>query len=113
MTLDSTVNLFTKKLVKYDFRVKVPWELPPARSQRFGANSLKFKGSLLWNSHSDEVKTAKSLVILKQKPNLGMALTARATSAETSYWYTLFYLTFSMYIKLLMCFLVFWCAGFN
>ena len=28
---------------------------------------LKFKGNLLWNSLSDEVKTAKSLAIFKQK----------------------------------------------
>ena len=48
-----TWDLFTKKVVEYDFRSKILCELPPARSQRFGASSLKFKGSLLWNSLSD------------------------------------------------------------
>ena len=60
-------DLFTKKVVEYDFRIKILCKLPPARSQRFGTNSLKFKGSLLWNSLSDEIKTAKSLAIFKQK----------------------------------------------
>ena len=39
-------DLFTKKVVEYDFRIKMLCELPPARSLRFGTNSLKFKGSL-------------------------------------------------------------------
>ena len=40
-------DLFTKKVVEYDFRNKILCELPPAGSQRFGTNSLKFEGSLL------------------------------------------------------------------
>ena len=52
-------DLFTKKVVEYDFRIKILCKLPPARSQRFGTNSLKFKGSLLWNSLSDEIETAE------------------------------------------------------
>ena len=77
-------DLFTKKVMEYDFRIKILCELPPARSQRFGTNSLKFKGNLLWNSLSDEIKTEKSVAICKQKLNPEMALIARATSAETS-----------------------------
>ena len=60
-------DLFTKTVVEYDFGIKILCELPPARSQRFGTNSLKFKGSLLRNSLSDEMKTAQSLAIFKQK----------------------------------------------
>ena len=58
-------DLFTKKVVEYDFRTKILCELPPARSQECVTNP--FKGSLLWNSLSDEIKTAKSLVTFKQK----------------------------------------------
>ena len=36
-------DLFTKKVVEYDFRIKILCKLPPAKSQRFGTNSLKFK----------------------------------------------------------------------
>ena len=60
-------GLVTKKVVEYDFRIKILCKLPPAIPQRFGTNSLKFKGSLLWNSLSDDIKTAKSLAIFKQK----------------------------------------------
>ena len=42
-------DLFTKKVVEYDFRSKILCELSSTRSQRFGTNSLKFKGDLLWN----------------------------------------------------------------
>ena len=80
-------DLFTKKVVEYDFRIKILCKLPPTRSQRFDTNSLRFKGSLLWNSLSDEIKTVKSLAIFKQKLNSGMALIARATSVETRNWY--------------------------
>ena len=31
-------DLFTKKVVEYDFRIKILCELPPARSQRFGTD---------------------------------------------------------------------------
>ena len=46
-------DFFTKKVVEYDFRLKLLCEHPPARSQRFDINSLKFKGSMLRNSLSD------------------------------------------------------------
>ena len=79
-------DLFTKKVVEYDFRIKMLCEFRPARSHRFVKNPLKFKGSLLWNSLSDEIKTAKSLAIFKQKiTSWNGTLIARATSAETSY----------------------------
>ena len=77
-------DLFTKIVVVHDFRSKILSKLPPARSQRFGTNSLKFKGSLLWNSLSDEIKAAKSLAILNKKSNRGMVLSALATSAGTN-----------------------------
>ena len=39
------LDLFTKKVVEYDFGIKILCELPPARSQRFGTNSLKLRGA--------------------------------------------------------------------
>ena len=51
-------GLFNKKVVKYNFIIKILSKFPHARSQRCGTNSLKFKNSLLWNSLGDEVKTA-------------------------------------------------------
>ena len=67
LNLPYMLDLFTKKMVEHVFKTKILCELPPARSQRLGTNSLKFKGSLLWKSLSDEIKTAKSLAIFKQK----------------------------------------------
>jgi len=80
-------DLFTKKVVEYDLRIKILCKFPPARSQRCGTNSLKFKNSLQWSSLGDKVKTAQSLAIYIQTKNQnpGMALIALVTSAETSY----------------------------
>ena len=50
-----------------NFKTKQLCELAPARTHRFDNNSLKFKGSLLWNSLSDEIKTAQSLAVFTQK----------------------------------------------
>ena len=89
-------DLFTKKGVECDFRIK-SLRLP---CHRFGKNSLKFKGILLWNSLSDEVKTAQSLAIFTQKLNAVMALISRAASAETGQWYNYFILLHFFLCKL-------------
>ena len=55
-------------MVEYAFKIKILSELPPARSGLVQTlNSLKFKDSLLRNSVSDEIKTAESIAIFKQK----------------------------------------------
>ena len=56
-----------KKVVEYNVGNEIFCELPPARSHRFGTNSLSFRGSILWNSLSDDVKTPQNLAIFKQK----------------------------------------------
>ena len=62
-------DIFANKGVEYDFRITILCELPPAKSQKFGTNSLTFKDSLFWSSLSDEIKTAKSLIIYKKSEN--------------------------------------------
>ena len=46
-----------------------------------GINSLSFRGSLLWNPLSDDLKLTTSLVKFKKKYVTGMATTARVTFA--------------------------------
>ena len=71
MTINHLNSLYmwdfsTKKSMKYDFRTKQFCELPPAQTQRFGTNSFKYKGSLLWNNLSDDIKTALSIDMFKK-----------------------------------------------
>ena len=73
------MDFLIKKLVEYNFRTKQLCDLPPTSSQRFGTKSLKFKGNLLWNNFNDEIKTAHSLAVFKQKSEPGMVLNAHAT----------------------------------
>ena len=56
-------DFFSKKVVEYDFRLKLLCEPPPVQSKRFGTYSLIFKGNLSWNSFSDEITAAQSLAI--------------------------------------------------
>ena len=63
----------------------------------FSSGALIFKGSLLWNSLSDDTKTSQSLAIFKQKSDPGMGLIARVTSAEINYLYTFVILIISLF----------------
>ena len=89
-------DIFANKGVEYDFRITILCELPPAKSQKFGTNSLTFKDSLFWSSLSDEIKTAKSLIIYKK---IGEWNSFHVQHAETNYlhtYFTLFYFTSSL-----------------
>ena len=54
-------------------------------SQRYGINSLSFRGSLLWNALSDEIKTQLPQKVLKKKYDTEMAKIVRATSAHRKF----------------------------
>ena len=45
----------------------IPCKLPSVSSQRYGLNSLSFRGSLLWNTIDDEIKLSPSLEVFKKK----------------------------------------------
>ena len=60
-------DFFVKKDVPYNLRTKEICKLPSVSSQRYGINSLSFRGSLLWNALSDDLKLTTSLVKFKQE----------------------------------------------
>ena len=53
-------NLFIRKEVTYDLRAKDLLQLPKARTVINGLNSIVFRGSILWNTKSDEIKSSQS-----------------------------------------------------
>ena len=57
---------FIRKDVKYDLRTGYILQIPAAKSITFGIDSIKFRGSLLWNSISDLLKGASSAAIFKR-----------------------------------------------
>ena len=87
-------DFFIKKDVSFNLRTKELCKLPSASSQRYGINSLSFRGSLLWNALSDDLKLTTSLVKLQKKYVAGMATTARATSALNLGFYTFCYILY-------------------
>ena len=48
-------EFFVEKDMPYNLRTKVLCRLPQAQTNRYGLDSLSFRGSLLWNTLKDEV----------------------------------------------------------
>ena len=59
-------TLFRVKPVRYALRNQNLLILPCAKSSRFGTQSFPFRGSLLWNTIRDSVKSQPSLNVFKQ-----------------------------------------------
>ena len=57
---------FIRKDVKYDLRTRDLLQIPAAKSITFSIDSIKFQGSLLWNSIPDLIKRASSAAILER-----------------------------------------------
>ena len=59
-------EFFVEKDMPYNLRTKVLCRLPQAQTNRYGLDSLSFRGSLLWNTLKDEVKRAGTLTEFKK-----------------------------------------------
>ena len=55
-----------RKDVKYDLRTRDLLQIPTAKSITFGIDSIKFRGSHLWNSIPDLIKRTSSAAIFKR-----------------------------------------------
>ena len=53
-------EFFIKNDVPYNLCSNKVSKIPSVNSQRYGISSLSFRGSLLWNAVSDEIKLATS-----------------------------------------------------
>ena len=60
-------NIFEYKSMRYTLRSGNTLKLPQANTQRYGLNSLAFRGSLLWNTLPNSLKSAKSVSDFKRK----------------------------------------------
>ena len=59
-------EFFVEKDMPYNLRTKVLCRLPQAQTNKYGLDSLSFRGSLLWNALKDEVKRAGTLTKFKK-----------------------------------------------
>ena len=60
------IEHFVEKDMPYNLHFKVLCRLPQAQTNRYGLDSLSFRGSLLWNTLKDKVKRAGTLTKLKK-----------------------------------------------
>ena len=63
---------FIREDVKYDPRTRDLLQISAAKSTTFGIDSIKFRGSLLWNSIPDLIKRASSAAIFKKTSKIGV-----------------------------------------
>ena len=59
-------DFFVEKDMPYNLRNKVLCTLPQVHTNRYGLNSLSFRGSILWNNLKDEIKRASTLTNFKK-----------------------------------------------
>ena len=53
-------EFFTTKEINYDLRIKNLLQVPKVKTSTYGLSSLSFRGSMLWNTLSDSIKSAQS-----------------------------------------------------
>ena len=60
-------NFFERNHILYNLRRGDLLLLPPAKSTRYGVNSLAFRASLLWNNLPHQVKESQTLEEFKNR----------------------------------------------
>ena len=53
-------EFFTTKEITYDLRIKNLLQVPKVKTSSYGQSSLSFRGSILWNTLSDSIKSAQN-----------------------------------------------------
>ena len=60
-------NLFNVKQVQYNLRTKNLVVLPHIETQTYGANSITFRGNILWNALSEDTTACTNVAAFKKK----------------------------------------------
>ena len=59
-------DMFKYKHIPYSLRSEHLLEIPYANTYNYGINSVLFRGSILWNSINNDIKTAENLNVFKR-----------------------------------------------
>ena len=54
-------EFYTTKEISYDLRIKNLLQIPKVKPSSYGQSSLSFRGSILWNTLSDRIKSAQNI----------------------------------------------------
>ena len=54
-------ELFTTKEISYHLRIKNLLQIPKVKTSSYGQSSLSFRGSILWNTLSDSIKSVQNV----------------------------------------------------
>ena len=65
-------ELFARKESNYNLRIKDILALPKALTTSFGINSISFRGSILWNSTPDVIKSSNAVFALSKTLKTGL-----------------------------------------
>ena len=53
-------DLLERRSTNYNLRIKDLVQLPSTKTVKYGLNSLRFRGSMLWNTFPDMIESAKN-----------------------------------------------------
>ena len=56
-----STEFFITKEISYDLRMKNLLQIPKVKTSSYGQSSLSFRGSILWNTLSDSIKSAQNI----------------------------------------------------
>ena len=59
-------EFFVQRELTYDLRIKNTLQIPPTKTISFGIKSLAFRGSILWNSMPDTIKSVENVFRFKK-----------------------------------------------
>ena len=59
-------KFFVKRELTYDLQIKNTLLIPPSKTISFGIKSLAFRGSILWNSMPDTIKSIENVFRFKK-----------------------------------------------
>ena len=65
-------ELFQRREVRYNLRIKNTVLLPSTSTVAFGMNSICFRGSILWNSIPDVIKSSETVPFFCKKSKHGV-----------------------------------------
>ena len=54
-------EFFTTKEISYDLRIKNLLQIPKVKTSSYGQSFLSIRGSILWNTLSDGIKSAQNI----------------------------------------------------
>ena len=90
-------EFFSTKQIDYNLRIKNLVKLPQIKTHAFGRHCVTFRGSILWNTLRDDMKTCENVATFKKKIKTWKGQTAAANYVVNRTLYVVCYVIISVF----------------